>query len=202
MLNSESKDDWLNFEVNKKVFNPFLTNTSLWFADTIIQNFPRNPRHILEYGIGSGVVASLVYLNLNALKLFGIDSSKDAVQLARTNLKRNGINAEVELDWTLQSAKLYKYDLAICNPPLLNVQSSSLLEDSIFDHGLPTTKHFLDSVQDLLAINGVGFLLVSDREVGGVSGEKLLDDYKFAKPLARKNCGYEIYSCYVISKNA
>lgn len=90
--------------------------------------------HVLDLCTGNGSLGILTALAFPDVSVLGLDISSDALEVARINIERHGLQQrmQVMLSDGLQQAKLHApsqgvFDLIVCNPPYVNAQSMSAL---------------------------------------------------------------------------
>ncbi|WP_338811967.1 peptide chain release factor N(5)-glutamine methyltransferase [Bernardetia sp. Wsw4-3y2] len=125
----------LEFEVSPAVLIPRPETEELVhqilkdFADKKLQIAEKNKHTFLEVGTGSGCISIALAKNLPHLHFIAIDISKDALDIARQNAKKNNItNIEfIELDFLqedfsevfLKYPQLKKINHLVSNPPYI-----------------------------------------------------------------------------------
>ena len=89
--------------------------------DLIIKIMDRAPDNIVDLGTGSGAIALALAMHYPESRVLAVDSSEDALSLARDNIKRSGLNNRVQI----QNSDWFKniegnFDLIVANPPYLS----------------------------------------------------------------------------------
>lgn len=83
---------------------------------------------VLDLCTGNGSLGILAALAFPDITVVGLDLSKDALEVARINIERHGLQARMTL---AQSDGLRqvegRFDLILCNPPYVNSQSMATL---------------------------------------------------------------------------
>lgn len=115
-----------------------LTLTCLGFIEKMQD--ARSALKVLELGTGSGNIAVLLALRTKDVEIYASDISEEAVEIARENVARCGVEERV----TLLCGDLYeplrglglegKVDLVVCNPPYIPSSSVDRLDPSIRDN--------------------------------------------------------------------
>ncbi len=123
-----------DFFVNHNVLDPRPDSESL--IELVLKNFPDRNRKlkILEIGTGSGcLIISLLKL-YKFSEAFGVDISKDALEICQKNSKIH----QVENRLTLKNSDLFskispqeKFDLIISNPPYIPSEDIKYLEPEV-----------------------------------------------------------------------
>ena len=107
-----------NFLVNKNVLIPRFETEELVLntINFIKKNFNKKIK-ILDIGTGSGAIAISLKKEINS-ELYATDISKEALEVAKENAKRN--NAEVNfINTNLFDGIKEKFDVVISNPPYI-----------------------------------------------------------------------------------
>lgn len=116
-------------------------------------------RRILDAGTGSGILAVTLLAERPAARAVALDSSVEALALARENTRRHGVAGRIDLvgsDW-LSALAPAGFDLAISNPPYLAFSDRPSLSLTVRDHdpsralfagedGLEAIRHLLDAL--------------------------------------------------------
>lgn len=133
-------------------------------------------RRILDAGTGSGVLAVTLLLERPGAGAVALDSSVEALALARENARRHGVTSRLDLvgsDWLSALTQLSAlphggFDLAVSNPPYLAFSDRPGLSPTVRDHdpsgalfagedGLEAIRHLLDALPGHL-LPGAPFL--------------------------------------------
>ena len=112
----------LSFNVKKGVLIPrpeteILVEKSL----KILSNLParKEPPLVAEIGVGSGIISICLALNSNA-KIIASDISDDALNLARENAAKFGVEDRIEFVKCAYLDQIYgRFDLLVSNPPYI-----------------------------------------------------------------------------------
>ena len=112
----------LSFNVKKGVLIPrpeteILVEKSL----EILSNLParKSPPLVAEIGTGSGIISICLALNSNA-KIIASDISDDALNLARQNAAKFGVEDRIEFVKCAYLDQIYgRFDLLVSNPPYI-----------------------------------------------------------------------------------
>jgi release factor glutamine methyltransferase len=109
----------------------------------------RAPARALDFGTGSGVIATVVGLESPATQLFALDRSRAALAIAASNFARHGLRDRVSLVCADRLGALRgRFDLIVANPPYV--------ETSELDRVAPELRHeprmALDGGSDGLAV--------------------------------------------------
>jgi release factor glutamine methyltransferase len=134
------------------------TETEL-LAEIALEEAPA-ARRVLDLGTGSGVLAVTWLLERQASRAVAVDVSIEALELARANARRHGVQDRVELvngDWTSAFSTDATFDVAVSNPPYLRISEAAGLPRTVLDHdparalfagddGLDDVRRLLDGV--------------------------------------------------------
>ena len=131
----------LNFKVNESVLIPrqdteTLVETALSFAKT-----KKGTISILDMCCGSGAIAVSMAHFLKKSKIVACDISEAALDVARGNAKRNGVEKKInfiESDLYVSAKKKKpmkdKFDMILCNPPYIPSSVIPTLQTEVKDH--------------------------------------------------------------------
>jgi release factor glutamine methyltransferase len=122
---------------------------------------------VVDLGTGSGILAVTWLLERPRSHALAVDSSFEALALARSNARRHRVADRIELvagDWlgSVAPASERPFDLAISNPPYLALSEAAALSATVRDHdpasalfageeGLDAIRRLLDEVPAFLA---------------------------------------------------
>ncbi len=113
-----------------------------------------------DIGTGTGVLAALL-ARRGVARVIATDNDPRAIQCARENIARLGLNERVSIEQT----SLFpdgRASLIVCNPPWLAARPSTPLEASIYDQDGAMLSGFLRGLASHLAPGGQAWLLLSD----------------------------------------
>jgi ribosomal protein L3 glutamine methyltransferase len=93
-----------------------------------------NTTHVLDLCTGNGSLGILTALAFPDVTVLGLDISNDALEVARINVERHGLQQRMQVMQSdgLQQATQHApskgvFDLMVCNPPYVNAQSMAEL---------------------------------------------------------------------------
>lgn len=93
-----------------------------------------NTTHVLDLCTGNGSLGILTALAFPDVTVLGLDISNDALDVARINIERHGLQQRMQVMQSdgLQQATQHApskgvFDLMVCNPPYVNAQSMAEL---------------------------------------------------------------------------
>lgn len=185
------------------VFCPKYTNTSEFLAD----NIKVHPREkVLDMFSGSGYQG--IRVAKKAKSVLAIDNSLGAVRCIKKNIKLNKLSQKMKVlkGDLFEPIRKQKFDVIIANPPLLPATPEGVLEATIFDPDLQTTKKFLENAPLFLKNSGRIYLLFSDVSkkvgLGGISfvEKHARNNGLTVKKIAKRSVGYETYYALLIKK--
>ncbi len=123
----------LVFEVNRNVLIPRQE------TELIVHEIIKHPRinqikSILDIGTGSGCIAITLKKNLPEKKVFALDISMQALDLARRNARLNQVEVDFfEEDILNPNTNNQTYDLIVSNPPYVRESEKSLMHENVKD---------------------------------------------------------------------
>jgi release factor glutamine methyltransferase len=114
-------------------------------------------RCLIDLGTGSGVLAVTWLLERPDSRAVAVDTSIQALALARSNARRHTVDGRLELaagDWTAALARGAHFDLAVSNPPYLALGDAADLSPTVRDYdpaaALFSGEDGLDAIRGLL----------------------------------------------------
>ena len=129
----------LPFKVNKNVLIPRPETEELveWIISE--QQTANNKQlNILDIGTGSGCIAISLAKNLPHAKVYALDVSKDALQVAEHNAKLNEVSIAFLNDDILNYDELIfkdlKFDIVVSNPPYVRKQEKALMKTNVLNN--------------------------------------------------------------------
>jgi methylase of polypeptide subunit release factors len=144
------------------------------YIDLVAQAPLPSKKLAFDIGTGTGVLAA-VLAKRGVSRVVATDLDQRALACAQENLKRLGLERQVELPQT----DLFPdglADLIVCNPPWLPGRPSSPIEAAIYDPESRMLRGYLDKLAAHLDVHGEGWLILSDfaEHLGLRSREELL----------------------------
>jgi release factor glutamine methyltransferase len=91
-----------------------------------------NPR-VLDVGTGTGAIALALADEVDGVEVVAMDSSLDALELARDNAKRTGLSVELVHEDLRRGLPPGPYDLVVSNPPYVLADEIDSLEPEVRD---------------------------------------------------------------------
>ena len=124
----------LDLYVDERVLIPRQETEEL--VDWILTTYAREENlRILDIGTGSGAIAIALKKHLAHAKVTAIDISEGALQVARTNAKRNKAVIELIQQDILQVGDLAAYfDIIVSNPPYVREQEKQQMHPNVLEH--------------------------------------------------------------------
>ncbi len=126
-----TQEAWLqgvSFHVDERAIVPRSFIAELLADGSIDPWLGEHTRRVLDLCTGNGSLAVLAALAWPEVTVDGADLSAEALEVARINVEKHGLQERITL---LQSDGLASvrgpYDLILCNPPYVNTQSMSAL---------------------------------------------------------------------------
>ena len=126
----KKKEFWSKeFFVDRNILIP-RPETEL-LCESVIKIFKNRNLYMLDMGTGSGCIILSILNELKNAKGIGIDISKKAIEVAKKNSSKLGLNKRVKFfNKSLEDIYGYKFDLIVSNPPYIRTsQIKSLLVD-------------------------------------------------------------------------
>jgi len=185
----------LPFKVNDSVLIPRPETEEL--VEWIISEFriQNSEFRILDIGTGSGCIAVSLAKNLPNAKVFALDVSKKALNIAKDNAKRNNVMVEfVEADILKLEAGSWKpeeFDIIVSNPPYVRALEKEQMQPNVLKYE-PHLALFVEAEDSLLFyrkitqfanqfLNQNGQLYFEINEYLGKDMLKLMKDEGFEK---------------------
>ena len=180
----------LNFIVSKNVLIPRQETEEL--VDWIIKDTkPINKQlNILDIGTGSGCIAISLSKNLSKSKIYAIDNSIKALQIAEQNAKINNVNTAFKYQDIFSNDKLnMKFDIIVSNPPYIREKEKLFIHKNVLDFEPPNAlfvsdneplrfyKAIAEFCKNNLVANGKLYLEIN--ELLGLETKNILLKYNF-----------------------
>ncbi|MGE0350186.1 50S ribosomal protein L3 N(5)-glutamine methyltransferase [Hydrogenophaga sp.] len=127
-LTGEAWLQGVSFHVDRRAIVPRSFIAELLAEGSIDPWLDEHSRDVLDLCTGNGSLAVLAAMAYPDVRVTGSDISTDALQVARINVERHGLQDRIQL---VQSDGLHDcrgpWDLILCNPPYVNAQSMAAL---------------------------------------------------------------------------
>lgn len=157
----------LKFKVNNNVLIPRPETEEL--VDWVLQSLEylnqnssivNRQLNILDIGTGSGCIAISLAKHLPNAKVYALDVSKDALNVAKTNARLNDvtinfIQADIldEANWNLQFENL-EFDVIVSNPPYVRQLEKVEIKPNVLDNE-PHLALFVEDKQPLVFYDAI-----------------------------------------------
>ena len=138
----------MTFKVDKNCLIPRPETEEL--VSWILED-PKNK--VLDIGTGSGCIAISIAKKSNA-NVLGLDISKDALNLAKTNAKINDVSVEFFQANILELNKLEKVDVIVSNPPYVLESDKQTMDSNVLDFE-PHNALFVEDENPLIFYNKI-----------------------------------------------
>ncbi|MBQ0734049.1 peptide chain release factor N(5)-glutamine methyltransferase [Aquimarina celericrescens] len=125
----------LSFIVNKNVLIPRPETEEL--VDWILkdQENLENAIKILDIGTGSGCIAIALAKNLPNAKVYAMDISEQAIEIAKVNAIKNEVKVEFINEDVLASEHLFQdFDIIVSNPPYVRELEKDEIKPNVLDN--------------------------------------------------------------------
>jgi release factor glutamine methyltransferase len=101
-------------------------------CENIIKIFKNKNLHILDMGTGAGCIILSILSEIKGAKGIGIDISRKAIEVAKKNSNKFGLNKRVKfINKSLENIHGYKFDLIVSNPPYIKTSDIKSLSDDV-----------------------------------------------------------------------
>ena len=117
----------LKLKVNKNVLSPRFDTEIL--VDIVLDNI-NDAKSLVDIGTGSGAIALAIKKNRNDIKVFGVDISIDALNVAKENSKKLGIDVSFIENDLLEG--LGRFDVIVSNPPYIS--KNDIISDLVYQN--------------------------------------------------------------------
>lgn len=125
----------LDIAVNESVLIPRPETEEL--VHLIISNEPSENIKLLDVGTGSGCIALALKKHLLKPEITAVDISDDALNLARINSKRNGLDVDfrvLDIFDKISHETLGIFDVIVSNPPYVTKSEQPLMQRNVLDY--------------------------------------------------------------------
>jgi protein-(glutamine-N5) methyltransferase, release factor-specific len=156
----------LDLYVDQRVLIPRQETEELvdWIIST---HWGKENLHILDIGTGSGAIAIALKKHLPKAKVVAMDISEGALEVARTNAKRNRAVIEFVQQDILQVEDLgVCFDLIVSNPPYVREQEKREMHPNVLAHE-PSLALFVPDDNPLLFYEKIADIATRNLTSGG-----------------------------------
>ena len=182
----------LRFKLNEHVLIPRQETEELvrWILDSLKNTNSDQPK-ILDIGTGSGCIPISLEKNLVCAKIFGLDISKEVLQIASSNNRLNSTSVKFdELDILRNDLSKYSnLDVVVSNPPYVLETEKKLMHKNVLEHE-PHLALFVNDNEPLLFYSRIaniafeslktdGFLFFEINEKYGQETVNLLESLSY-----------------------
>ena len=160
----------LEFGVDENVLIPRPETEELvyWIINEVQKGAPREEVKILDIGTGSGCIAISLAKNLPNAKVYALDISKKALQIAGENAMDNGVDI-VFLEADILSLEGFKdkFDVIVSNPPYVRELEKLEMKNNVVEHE-PGLALFVSDGDPLIFYKKITRFALSHLKKGGV----------------------------------
>lgn len=160
----------LEFRVDENVLIPRPETEELvyWIINEVQKGAPREEVKILDIGTGSGCIAISLAKNLPNAKVYALDISKKALQIAGENAMDNGVDI-VFLEADILSLEGFKdkFDVIVSNPPYVRELEKLEMKNNVVEHE-PGLALFVSDGDPLIFYKKITRFSLSHLKKGGV----------------------------------
>ncbi|MGX7666912.1 peptide chain release factor N(5)-glutamine methyltransferase [Flavobacterium pedocola] len=122
---------------------------------------------ILDIGTGTGCIAIALAKNLPNAKVFAIDVSEKALEVARRNAKRNGVEVEFLHQSVLETNDLGQtFDIIVSNPPYVRELEKEEIKKNVLDYE-PHLALFVEDTDALVFYRKISELAIKNLSENG-----------------------------------
>ncbi len=185
----KEKEFWSKtFYVNRSTLIP-RPETEL-LVERIVKEFKKKKISILDIGTGSGCILISLISEIKGSKGFGVDISKEAINVAKINSKKYGTNKRIKfVNSSFEEILHKKFDLVVANPPYIKSNDIKKLEIDIKNFepkialdggndGLDVIKKVIYKSKAILKIKGMLALEIGNRQYKIVSKILLENNFR------------------------
>lgn len=160
-LNEVGVPKLVKFDDYELIINPGVFDPSLGEGSQIMAKIKSlfSGEAVLEIGTGTGALAILAAEK--SKKVIATDISEDALKCANENIVKYNLESKIEFRLGNLFSPIKedeKFDIILFNPPFLNGNPKSNLDNSYFDNDYCTLKLFFTNVFGYLMPNGKIYL--------------------------------------------
>lgn len=190
----------LRFHVNSSVLIPRPETEEL--VEWVIENCALaeatgSGLRIIDIGTGSGCIAISLKKHLPASKLFALDVSKEAIEVAKANAALNQLSVDFIHDDIRTFTSRQKFDVVVSNPPYITIREKEDMHHNVLGHephlalfvANEKPLEFYESIADFawLTLSDMGLLFFEINEYLGKETVELLSAKSFVNIELRKD---------------
>jgi release factor glutamine methyltransferase len=164
----------LKFKVNEHVLIPRPETEEL--VDIIINDhrssyLKNQDFSIMDIGTGSGCIPIALKKNIPYANVFSMDISEDAINIAKYNSERNGVEVEYIIDNVLNSNYFNSeystaHDIIVSNPPYICISEKESMHQNVLDYE-PHLALFVNDKDPLLFYKAIADLALKKLKPDG-----------------------------------
>lgn len=126
----------LRFKLNPSVLIPRPETEELVYR-ALAEIKTHSLASVMDIGTGSGIIPVTIGLKSPGIQLTAVDVSAEALEVARSNAEKHGVQVEFVnadfLDHTVWS-RLPAVDLIVSNPPYIGIEEKASMHPNVLDH--------------------------------------------------------------------
>ncbi|MCE9537647.1 MAG: peptide chain release factor N(5)-glutamine methyltransferase [Bacteroidetes bacterium] len=132
--------------------------------------FP-TPCSILDIGTGSGCIPIALKKNISFAKVYALDISAEALEVAKQNSEMNNVDVEFFLHDILSPTNNlpdpdFKFDIIVSNPPYICVSEKEQMQNNVLDNE-PHLALFVNDNDPLLFYNSIADFALKNLKPNG-----------------------------------
>ena len=134
---AEFMGEWYDVEPGVLIPRPETEELVRWISLSPDPSPKREGRHFLDIGTGSGCIAITLAAMYPEAKVTAWDISEKALEVARKNAKRLGVDVnfeQVDILANSQQPKANSYDIIVSNPPYICNKEREAMEQNVLDY--------------------------------------------------------------------
>lgn len=121
-----------------------------WISTEVDNESLTKEINILDIGTGTGCIAISLAKNLSNVNVFAIDVSEKALDIAKTNAKKNKVQIEfIHADILALDSLPYQFDIIVSNPPYVRELEKTEIQPNVLENE-PHLALFVDDKNPLI----------------------------------------------------
>jgi release factor glutamine methyltransferase len=121
-----------------------------WISTEVDNESLTKEINILDIGTGTGCIAISLAKNLSNVNVFAIDVSEKALDIAKTNAKKNKVQIEfIHADILALDSLPYQFDIIVSNPPYVRELEKKEIQPNVLENE-PHLALFVDDKNPLI----------------------------------------------------